>query len=151
MYITELRSEIDKIDDELLKLFCARMEISAQVADYKRERNLPIFVPAREREILQAVGQKAGAELAGYARSLYSTIFELSRSYQAKRNGAETPLFREITAAIKRFGFERNENAKNLKQLKNEGSSCWSRVERTSFLPPSSSGCSSFSTAPAIP
>ena len=69
MDITELRSEIDKIDDELLKLFCARMEISAQVADYKRERNLPIFVPAREREILQAVGQKAGAELAGYARS----------------------------------------------------------------------------------
>lgn len=100
MDITELRSEIDKIDDELLKLFCARMEISAQVADYKRERNLPIFVPAREREILQAVGQKASAELAGYARSLYSTIFELSRSYQAKRNGTETPLFREITAAI---------------------------------------------------
>ena len=59
MDITELRGEIDKIDDELLKLFCARMEISAQVADYKRERNLPIFVPAREREILQAVGQKA--------------------------------------------------------------------------------------------
>ena len=28
---------------------------------------------------------------------------------------------REITAAIERFGFERNENAKNLKQLKNEG------------------------------
>ena len=101
MDITELRSEIDKIDDELLKLFCARMEISAQVADYKRERNLPIFVPAREREILQAVGQKAGAELAGYARSLYSTIFELSRSYQAKRNGAETPLFREIPPPLK--------------------------------------------------
>lgn len=28
---------------------------------------------------------------------------------------------REITLAIERFGFERNENAKNLKQLKNEG------------------------------
>ena len=26
----------------------------------------------------------------------------------------------EITAAIERFGFERNENAKNLKQQKNE-------------------------------
>ena len=54
MDITELRSEIDKIDDELLKLFCARMEISAQVADYKRERNLPIFVPARERAKIPA-------------------------------------------------------------------------------------------------
>lgn len=100
MDISELRGEIDKIDDELLRLFCARMELSAQVADYKRERNLPIYVPAREREILQSVAQKAGAELSDYARSLYSTIFELSRGYQAKRNGKETTLFREITAAI---------------------------------------------------
>lgn len=100
MDITELRSEIDKIDDELLRLFCARMELSAQVADYKRERGLPIYVPAREREILQNVAQKAGTELSDYARSLYSTIFELSRGYQAKRNGKETTLFREITAAI---------------------------------------------------
>ncbi len=100
MDITELRSEIDKIDDELLRLFCARMELSAQVADYKRERGLPIYAPAREREILQNVAQKAGTELSDYARSLYSTIFELSRGYQAKRNGKETTLFREITAAI---------------------------------------------------
>ncbi len=100
MDITELRSEIDKIDDELLRLFCARMELSAQVADYKRERGLPIYVPAREREILQNVAQKAGTELSDYARSLYSAIFELSRGYQAKRNGKETTLFREITAAI---------------------------------------------------
>ena len=55
MDISELRAEIDKIDEELVKLFCARMEISAKVADYKRERNLPIFVPAREREILQTM------------------------------------------------------------------------------------------------
>ncbi len=100
MDITELRDEIDKIDDELVKLFRARMEISAKVADYKRERNLPIFVPAREREILQEVAEKAGPEMAGYTRSLYSTIFELSRSYQAKRNGSQTPLYHQITAAI---------------------------------------------------
>ena len=100
MDITELRAEIDKIDNELVKLFCARMEVSVKVADYKRERNLPIFVPAREREILQEVAAKAGPEFAGYTRSLYSTIFELSRSYQAKRNGNQTPLYQEITQAI---------------------------------------------------
>lgn len=100
MDITDLRGEIDKIDKELLRLFCARMEVSAQVADYKRERNLPIYVPAREREILQNVAEKAGPEFASDARILYATILELSRGYQAKRNGKETALFREITAAI---------------------------------------------------
>ena len=100
MEIGELRKEIDSIDRELVKLFRARMDISAQVADYKRERNLPIFVPAREREILQQVAEMAGPEMAGYTRILYSTIFELSRSYQAKRNGSQTALFQEITQAI---------------------------------------------------
>lgn len=100
MDIKDLRTQIDEIDNELVRLFRARMEISAQVADYKRERNLPIYVPAREREILLDVAQKAGPEFSGYARSLYSTIFELSRSYQAKRNGRQTPLYHEITKAI---------------------------------------------------
>ena len=47
MELKDLRTEIDKIDDELVKLFTQRMEVSAQIAGYKKERSLPIFVPAR--------------------------------------------------------------------------------------------------------
>ena len=100
MDLTQLRSQIDEIDDEIVKLFCRRMDVAAQVADYKKANHLPIFMPGREREKLQDVAEKAGPEMAAYTRTLYSMLFELSRSYQAKRNGAETPLFREITAAI---------------------------------------------------
>lgn len=100
MDISELRKEIDKIDDELVRLFCARMDIAAQVAEYKKANNLPIFVPGRERQILQDVAAKAGPELAGYTRVLYSMLFELSRSYQSKRNGTLTTLYHDITTAI---------------------------------------------------
>ncbi len=100
MDITELRGEIDKIDEELVRLFCARMDVAARVADYKKANDMPIFVPGREREKLQDVAQKAGSEMAGYTRVLYSMLFELSRSYQAKRNGKLTPLYRRITQAI---------------------------------------------------
>lgn len=100
MDIKELRKEIDKIDDELVRLFCARMNVSAGVADYKRERNLPIFVPAREREILKEVSEKAGPEMAAYTRTLYSMIFELSRSYQSKRNQTQNALHQQIVDAI---------------------------------------------------
>ena len=34
MDLDEIRSEIDKIDDELVRLFCQRMHVAAQVADY---------------------------------------------------------------------------------------------------------------------
>ena len=100
MDLNELRNEIDSIDKELVSLFTRRMAISGQVADYKREHDLPILVPARERAILQEVASMAGPEMGNYARVLYSLIFELSRSYQSKRNNLEAELNRTISTAI---------------------------------------------------
>ena len=100
MDLQELRGKIDAIDDQLIRLFAQRMDIAAQIGDYKKERNLPVFVPAREREKLKDVAEKAGPEMANYTRVLYSMLFELSRSYQSKRSDTLTPLFNEITKAI---------------------------------------------------
>lgn len=100
MDIKDLRNEIDAIDDQLVKLFCQRMAVSAKVADYKREHNLPILVPAREREILADVAEKAGEEMGNYTRVLYSMLFELSRGYQSKRNLTISPLHEQIQQAI---------------------------------------------------
>ena len=99
MELTDLRKEIDNVDQQLVDLFSQRMALSQQVADYKKENNLPIYVPAREREKLKEVAKQAG-ENAPYARVLYSTIFELSRGCQAMRNGSVSPLYEKITKAI---------------------------------------------------
>lgn len=100
MEINDLRNKIDSIDDELVRLFGKRMELSAQIADYKKANNMPIHVPSREREILKEVAAKAGTEMANYTRVLYSMIFELSRSYQSKRNTITTQLYQTITDSI---------------------------------------------------
>ena len=100
MELSELREQINAIDSDLVKLFAKRMDIAAQVAYYKKEHNLPIYVPAREREILQDVAEKAGPEMANYTRVLYSMLFELSRSYQRKRNTESTALYSTITNSI---------------------------------------------------
>ena len=100
MDISELRSQIDAIDDQLVQLFAQRMDVAAQIADYKKEQNMPIFVPTREREKLMDVAEKAGPEMANYTRVLYSMLFELSRSYQSKRNNTISPLYDKITQAI---------------------------------------------------
>ena len=101
MDLQELRKEIDSIDNELVQLFLRRMEVSAQVADYKKAHGLPIFVPAREREKLRDVAGLAGPNMANYTKVLYSMIFELSRSYQSKRNLVTSPLHDQIAQAIK--------------------------------------------------
>lgn len=100
MDLKQLRKQIDKIDDSLVSLFSERMNIAAQIADYKKENGLPVFVPQREREKLADVAEKAGDEMANYTRVLYSMLFELSRSYQSKRNLTYSPDYDSISKAI---------------------------------------------------
>ena len=100
MDLKDYRKEIDAIDDQLVQLFGKRMDIAAKIADYKKENNLPIFVPAREREKLADVARKAGPEMANYTRVLYSMLFELSRSYQSKRNSVLTQQYHDILTSI---------------------------------------------------
>ncbi len=100
MDIQSLRAQIDGIDDQLVRLFSQRMAVSAQIAACKKEQNLPIYVPAREREKLLDVAQKAGPDMANYTRVLYSMLFELSRSYQSKLGDSLSGLYQNITQAI---------------------------------------------------
>ena len=84
MDIKDIRDQIDVIDDALVKLFVQRMRLSARIAEYKKQHDLPVHVPAREAEILKKVSEQAGADFGEYTRALYATLFELSRSYQDK-------------------------------------------------------------------
>ncbi|RAZ94147.1 bifunctional chorismate mutase/prephenate dehydratase, partial [Klebsiella oxytoca] len=38
-----LRGEIDSIDRQLVDLFRRRMDVTAQVGEYKRERGIPVL------------------------------------------------------------------------------------------------------------
>ena len=100
MELHNLRKEIDAIDEELVALFAKRMDVSARIAGVKKEKSLPIFVPAREREKLSDVAAKAGPDLAKDTQVLYSMLFELSRGYQNKLNGSTSDLYAQITRAI---------------------------------------------------
>lgn len=100
MNLDELRLEIDKIDDELIKLFEKRMEVSAKIGEYKRENKLPILNSQREREKINDISDKASNDMKSYLRVLYSLIFELSRSYQEKIFEKKSELYKTIEAAI---------------------------------------------------
>lgn len=84
MNIDELRLEIDEIDSQLTELFEKRMETAALIAEYKQKNSLPVFNREREREVLNKVTDSVAPELSGYTKTLYQTIFNLSRSYQKK-------------------------------------------------------------------
>ena len=100
MNLDELRTQIDAVDDSLVELFQKRMDIAAQIAEYKRENGLPILQSAREREKLATISAGAPEEMQRYLRVLYSLLFELSRTYQGALYRSDTDLYRTITRAI---------------------------------------------------
>lgn len=85
MDLNTLRLEIDRIDRQLVEAFLARMEVSAAIGDYKKQRGLPVYVPAREEEKLRQLETMAPGMEADI-RALYETIFRLSRDYQTRRS-----------------------------------------------------------------
>ena len=100
MKLEEIRNEIDSIDKELVSLFIRRMNCSAQVAEYKKENNMPILDASRERALLSKISDLSGEEFEEYSRTLYSTILSLSRSYQHKASNESSALYNEITDAL---------------------------------------------------
>lgn len=100
MEIKELRNQIDKIDEQLVELFKQRMGVSARVTEYKREHNMPVLDATRERELLARISTLAGEDMEEYARVLYATILDLSRSYQHKNLCSESVTSREVSAAL---------------------------------------------------
>ena len=53
MNLETIRNEIDEVDIKLADLLIKRMNCSKEIAIIKKEDNLPIFIPEREKEILE--------------------------------------------------------------------------------------------------
>jgi chorismate mutase/prephenate dehydratase len=84
MDLQELRLYIDEIDEKLARLFQQRMDISAEIARYKQQNNMPVYDPAREKQILDKISQKVDAGYKSDICVLYSLLFELSRARQER-------------------------------------------------------------------
>ena len=100
MKLEELRLKIDEIDREMTRLFEARMDVSAQIAEYKRENQLPVLDAGREREKLNKIADAVRPEFRSYIQTLYSTIMDLSKNYQNALNQRRSELHKEVAEAI---------------------------------------------------
>lgn len=80
--INELRTELAKIDADLLAQFSKRMALAARVAAAKAQTKSPILVPEREQQLLEQAATVAGPANAGYARAFTAALLRLSRQRQ---------------------------------------------------------------------
>ena len=85
MELSDIRKEIDVLDEEMAKLFVRRMDCADRIAEAKHETGKAVLDPGREREILAKVAERVGPSLETEGRLLFSTLMSISRGRQRAR------------------------------------------------------------------
>lgn len=97
MDLETLRDQIDGINSELLALFEQRMELTKQVAIYKKENNLPIFQPDREQAILSRImEQTEKKENQQATKVFFSVLMDISKCQQKRIVSENAEIIKKI-------------------------------------------------------
>ena len=81
--ITEIRKEIDRLDDVLLGGLIKRLELGKEIGEVKREIGKAVADEAREKEIFQRLIKNAGSKIAEEdIIEIFSKILKMSRKIQ---------------------------------------------------------------------
>ena len=86
MEIKDLRDTIDSLDKEIVELLVKRMNVSAEVAAYKRQNDMPVLDKAREAALLEKISSLSG-DMNKYTHEIYLEILKQSRAYQEELLG----------------------------------------------------------------
>jgi chorismate mutase/prephenate dehydratase len=80
--LINLRQDIDGIDREIVSLFEQRMHITRVIGDYKRENNISIYDPAREKQVVEDAAAQVPEGMKGEVGLLMRSLMALAREYQ---------------------------------------------------------------------
>lgn len=79
--LNEARLLLNDIDDKMKALFIERMSIIKEIAEYKKNNNLPIYDSNREKEMIERLSKDTGEVKDNYIEFL-SSILKESKKYQ---------------------------------------------------------------------
>lgn len=86
MGLHKLRERLDAIDAQVVALLAERARIILQVADHKRQHNIPVHLPEREAAIIERLRALNPGPLSGETiEHIYRTIIEEMRKFEHER------------------------------------------------------------------
>lgn len=90
MTIDDFRCEIDRLDEELLKIFNQRAQLALKIGELKKTTGLPIFDPSREKKIFQRMKKENPGPLDDQAIvRLFERVIDESRRLERIMTGSE--------------------------------------------------------------
>lgn len=84
--LTPLRAQIDKLDQVLVKIFNERSNLANRIGHIKQQLGLPVYDPAREKEVLENVIQANPGPLPPDAiQRLFERVIDETRSLERQK------------------------------------------------------------------
>jgi chorismate mutase len=83
-YIKKIRQHIDRIDMVLITAMAERLSLMPEIAQYKKEKEIPIFDEVREVQImdrLKKVAKENGLE-EGFVEEIFLSVFNEAKRIQ---------------------------------------------------------------------
>ena len=80
--LQEYRDEIEKIDEELAKLICKRMDVSLKIGQLKKDNNLSIYDPKREEALREKNLSKIEEKYKKGYNEILNVILKVSKDLQ---------------------------------------------------------------------
>ena len=82
MDLSEIRKDIDALDDQIVKLLEQRSQLAVDVAKYKKEHNMQVMQQGREQFIIDRIRDAVCDEMKTSAEITFTTIMDLSKCRQ---------------------------------------------------------------------
>jgi len=90
MDIADWRKKIDKVDRRLVELLSERAQAAVEIGRLKRDTNLPIYEPDRERIVFENVQRMNAGPLPGRdVVRIFERIMDVMRNVQKEGIGAK--------------------------------------------------------------
>lgn len=83
--LKSIRAKVDRLDEEILSLLVKRIQLVKKIGHMKTAKDIPVFDPAREGEILSRLKKLGMKKISDdKLEFIFKEIFSLSRSYEKK-------------------------------------------------------------------
>jgi len=102
MDLSQIREQIDVIDDKIASLYGERMKLVNMVSEAKKQTGKAVNDPEREKKILLRVTEKVDESEQVYLKRVFETIFETSKAYQTMHAEYHSLIGEKIKLALEK-------------------------------------------------
>ena len=105
MDIADWRRKIDELDQQLVRLINQRAECAIEIGRLKRNQDMPVYEPDRERVIFENIARNNGGPLSNMQlRQIFERLVDVMRQIQGEEMIVENANAAGSTTELKKEG-----------------------------------------------